>query len=53
MVDGTQLMESRIEKAKIILKPYNFLKIIHFFVHGYPEYSEQVKDSDSIGEWPN
>ena len=46
-------MESRIEKAKIILKPFNFLKILHFFVHGYPEYSEYEIDVDSIGEWPN
>lgn len=53
LANGSQMMESRIEKAKIILKPFNFLKIVHFFGYGYPEYQEQMQDGDSIGEWPN
>ena len=54
--DGQQTMECKIDKVKIFVRPFVFLRLVHFFAEGTPEYEKPTdvpQDGNTIGEWPN
>ena len=42
--NGQQIMECKIDKIKIFIRPFYFLKISHFFGYGYPEFDLSSPD---------
>lgn len=39
--NGQQIMEMKVDRIKVFLRPVYFLKISHFFGYGYPEFHDE------------
>jgi hypothetical protein len=46
--DGEKLMQAKIEKLKIFIKPHIFLTIFDLFVYGMPIYKENSEDKPNF-----
>ncbi len=46
--DGEKLIQTKIEKLKIFIKPHIFLTMYEIFVYGMPTYSDDSKDKPNF-----
>lgn len=49
--DGSQVIDTKLDKTKIFVRPFHFYRLAHFFGEGYPVYDKP--DGVEVGEWPN
>lgn len=46
--DGDKLIQTKIEKLKIFIKPHVFLMIFELFVYGMPQYKDDSRDKPNF-----